>query len=591
MPFASGARTDAIGNLFRAGDYFIDADSNVYSLPVFLGNHDMGRIGFFLQESNPDADEAELLSRDTLAHALMYFARGVPVIYYGDEQGFTGDGGDKDARQDMFPSQVASYNDDNLIGTDATTAEANFDTSHPIYQALATYADIFQNHLALRRGAQIVRYDADTPGILAFSRIERDEKVEYLVVFNNAEESVSASFDTYSQDMVFTAVYPEDNAPLTSAPDGTVTVTVPPLSFGIWQANSALKVSTAAPTINFVSPEPDAEVTRRLEVEAELGADIFAEVTFAVKVGDEEEYTVLGTDDNPPYRVYYDLFDLAVDTPLTFKAIVNDLSGNLNSTTVTAVVGEPEGPDIDSVTIASDFQSELGCPGDWQPDCEVTHLAYDAGDDVWQETFTIPTGEWEYKAAINNSWDENYGENAQRDGPNISLVLTDTIDVKFYYDHGTHWVTDNVNSIIATAPGSYQDEIGCPGDWMPDCLRSWLQDPAGDGIYSFTTTAIPPGNYEVKVAIDESWDENYGKGGVPDGPNIPFTVPEEGSEVSFVYDPETHLLTVTITEPTAVALSTISASTGRDSVLPLALAGFTLTLAAGSMAWRRYRAR
>ena len=38
---------------------------------------------------------------------LMYLSRGNPVVYYGDEQGFIGDGGDQDARQDMFPSQVA----------------------------------------------------------------------------------------------------------------------------------------------------------------------------------------------------------------------------------------------------------------------------------------------------------------------------------------------------------------------------------------------------------------------------------------------------------------------------------------------------
>ena len=57
----------------------------------------------------------------------MYLTRGMPVVYYGDEQGFTGDGGDKDARQDMFASQVASYNDDDLIGTDRTTATDSYD--------------------------------------------------------------------------------------------------------------------------------------------------------------------------------------------------------------------------------------------------------------------------------------------------------------------------------------------------------------------------------------------------------------------------------------------------------------------------------
>ena len=86
--------------------------------------------------------------------------------------------------------------------------------------------------------------------------------------------------------------------------------------------------------------------------------------------------------------------------------------------------------------------------------------------------------------------------------------------------------------MIAAAPGSFQSELGCPGDWQPDCLRSWLQDPDGDGVYTFTTRSIPPGNYEVKVAIDESWDENYGAGGVQNGPNIPFTVARAASRLS-----------------------------------------------------------
>ena len=34
-------------------------------------------------------------------------------------------------------------------------------------------------------------------------------------------------------------------------------------------------------------------------------------------------------------------------------------------------------PDPDAVTVAGSLQSELGCPGDWQPDCAATHLAFD----------------------------------------------------------------------------------------------------------------------------------------------------------------------------------------------------------------------
>jgi glycosidase len=201
-------------------------------------------------------------------------------------------------------------------------------------------------------------------------------------------------------------------------------------------------------------------------------------------------------------------------------------------------------PDPTSVTIAGDLQSELGCPGDWDPACAATHLTYDAGDDVWQGTWTVPTGNWQYKAALNDSWTENYGVHATLDGANIPLNLGAGAPIKFYYDHKSHWITDNQNSVIAVAPGSFQSELGCPGDWQPDCLRSWLQDPDGDGIYTFETTALPAGSYEAKVALNESWDVNYGQGGAQNGANIPFTVPVNNAKVSFRYDSTSHVLTI-----------------------------------------------
>ena len=74
-------------------------------------------------------------------------------------------------------------------------------------------------------------------------------------------------------------------------------------------------------------------------------------------------------------------------------------------------------------------------------------------------------------------------------------------------------------------PGSDNSELGCPGDWQPDCLATWLQDPDGDGTYTFTATDLPAGSYEVKVAHNLGWDENYGAGGAPGGANIAFSAP------------------------------------------------------------------
>jgi glycosidase len=201
-------------------------------------------------------------------------------------------------------------------------------------------------------------------------------------------------------------------------------------------------------------------------------------------------------------------------------------------------------PNPTSVTIAGSLQSELGCSGDWQPDCANTQLTFDGNDDVWQASFNLPAGSYEYKAALNNTWDENYGLHAQLNGTNIPLSLGADASLKFYYDHKTHWATDNKSSIIVTVPGSFQSELGCASDWDPGCLRSWLQDPSGSGTYSLTTSALPAGNYEAKAAINESWDENYGANGILNGPNLAFTVPVNNSPVTFTYDPATHILTI-----------------------------------------------
>jgi pullulanase-type alpha-1,6-glucosidase len=203
-----------------------------------------------------------------------------------------------------------------------------------------------------------------------------------------------------------------------------------------------------------------------------------------------------------------------------------------------------DGVQPQSVTVAGSLQSEVGCPGDWQPDCALAMLTFDAADAVWQRVFSLPAGSFEYKAALNGSWDENYGRNASPGGANIPLSLPAAGNVKFYYDDSTNWITSNRNSVIATVPGSFQSEVGCPGDWQPDCLRSWLQDANGDGLYTFSTRAIPPGSYEAKVAHDESWSVNYGAGGVQNGPNIAFSVNAANQLVTFSYDPVSHVLEI-----------------------------------------------
>ena len=226
------------------------------------------------------------------------------------------------------------------------------------------------------------------------------------------------------------------------------------------------------------------------------------------------------------------------------------LASLLPATTGPAPVLASHTSDPSIVALVGTLQSELGCAGDWDPGCVESRLTYDANDDVWQGTFSVPAGSWEYKTALNGGWDENYGANAQPGGSNIGLNLADAANVKFYYDHKSHWITSSRTSVIAVAPGSFQSELGCGGDWDPGCLRSWLQDPDGDGTYTFVTTALPAGGYEGKVALNETWDVNYGAGGAPGGANIPFTVPAPGSTTTFAYDSVSHVLSVNSVAPT-----------------------------------------
>lgn len=245
---------------------------------------------------------------------------------------------------------------------------------------------------------------------------------------------------------------------------------------------------------------------------------------------------------------------VAETTTVTFTydhrtgVISDSINGEQPNERPSTSASAPGGPVVipSMVGIPGTLQPAIGCPGEWQPECPQSALTLNAAAGIFEATFDIPAGSYEYKVAIDGSWTENYGGFADKDGPNIVLGLAEDTAVTFIYSPATHWVMDNVRHQIVTAPGSYQDDIGCPGEWQPECMLSWLQDPDGDGIYNFTTTAIPAGDYEAKATINRSWDENYGANGEAGGANIAFNVPEDGEPVTFTYDSAQHIMVVSV---------------------------------------------
>jgi len=340
-----GGPAARLSELFAQDHRYTTGRSNAYEQVTFTGNHDMGRIGTFLRQDNPGASDAELLRRATLANELMFLTRGNPVVYYGDEQGFTGAGGDQDARQTLFASKAAAYLDaekNDRIGTDRTHAQDAYDTGHPLYRSIAALSKLTREHPALRDGVQTERYvdttaGGDGPGVYAFSRTDPKDRTEYLVAANNSEEARTVEVPTDSPDTAFRQLHGGDATARTGT-DAKLTVTVPALSTVVFKAAEPLPAPAARPTVELTAPAAGA--TGTVEITAGVGGGRLNRVVFAAQVGNGKWQT-LGTADHAPYKVTQYLGkDVRAGTPLRYKAVVVDSAGRTASDLASSTAGQ-----------------------------------------------------------------------------------------------------------------------------------------------------------------------------------------------------------------------------------------------------------
>ena len=497
--FAAGNSAKGLSQLFASDDRYTTPYSNAYALPTFLGNHDMGRIGSFLK--NTDAP----VQRDELAHELMYLTRGQPVVYYGDEQGFAGTGGDKDARQSLFASEVADYVNQPLITGETAGSVDRFDTDAPLYTHISGLSALRNSDPALSMGAQIERYADTGAGIYAFSRVDRDEKIEHLVAVNNSAAAKTVTVPTLTDGAAFSVLY-GPGTPGSADAAGELSVTVPALSSVVLVADRPVTAPTAASAVSVSVPVAGAGVTGMTPVAATVDEGTWVETGFAWREVGAPEWTALGTAEDTSPRVFHDTAGLANGTLIEYRAVTTDAAGNHAAASTFASVGnavtltDTSAPPaaFDLVTVAGSHNSEIGCPGDWQPGCEAAKLTQRA-DGIYAGTFDLPAGDFEYKIAINGSWDLNYGAGGVPNGANVAFT-TPGGPVTFYFDPRTNFFQNSAQGPIVVAAGSFQEEAGCSGDWQPECLATWLQDIDGDGILTWNTDTLPTGSYEVKVA-------------------------------------------------------------------------------------------
>ncbi|GAA0859541.1 alpha-amylase family glycosyl hydrolase [Aliiglaciecola litoralis] len=318
----------AVAQLYENDDYYNDQDSQADLLMNFLGNHDMGRSGFFIEDALKDIDEAEKLQRSILSHAFMYTSRGVPVIYYGDEQGFTGDGGDVGAREDMFASLVEEYNDNNLLGTDASTAEQNFDPSHPIYQALQDLAQLRMDHPTLRYGVTFNRYFDKRRNAFAISRVDKSEQVEYLIAFNAGNEQQIITVDATSKG--YSSLHGSDTFRVDK---GKVEIVLPALSYSVLKADTPI-MQTALLELDFAGTETQQDRIRFnyvIEQLVDIPVPMFEVTTEFVDAQGHSQK--VASDNTPPYTAIVTQSLYQQLQPQSIRVTMSDWQGNTMSQT------------------------------------------------------------------------------------------------------------------------------------------------------------------------------------------------------------------------------------------------------------------
>jgi pullulanase len=117
-----------------------------------------------------------------------------------------------------------------------------------------------------------------------------------------------------------------------------------------------------------------------------------------------------------------------------------------------------------------------------------------------------------------------------------------------------------------TIAGTFQDELGCPGSWQPDCAKTFLtydaQDDTWKGTFHLpanTTEQDKPPRY--KAALNGSWAENYGADAKRGGADIPLLL-SASTTVKFYYDHKTHWVADSVNKVIAVVTGNFQAALG-----------------------------
>jgi len=226
-------------------------------------------------------------------------------------------------------------------------------------------------------------------------------------------------------------------------------------------------------------------------------------------------------------------------------------------TTVQAIASTEE-----TIVLVGSLQNELGAASDWAPSDMTTRLKAIDGTNYYFYVGKLPAGQYEYKVAMNGSWDLsygqfNYGSATYANGNNFSIDNPTEQDVLFLFNTDTKKL-----SAIYDNASSNDYNIHLAGD-----MNSWNKDDAtskmlslSNGYYTKEYT-LSAGTYEYKYIFDQNWDKALG---TPSGGNKQLVLATD-STVLFVFDAVSMTETVlfkTTTDRPATLVGTIQPALG-----------------------------
>ncbi|MCQ6269019.1 glycosidase [Pseudarthrobacter sp. R1] len=89
--------------------------------------------------------------------------------------------------------------------------------------------------------------------------------------------------------------------------------------------------------------------------------------------------------------------------------------------------------------------------------------------------------------------------------------------------------------------GDFNTILGAPENWAPQYDEAQMEFDFLDQLWK-KSAELPAGHYTFKIALNRSWDENYGAFGTFDGPN--HELHHDGGTVTIRYDHRTRDITI-----------------------------------------------